>query len=723
MTYNKKSRARALTAVLALVLLAGCGVAAGPSQASIEPAEPQEETQTSVSNDGRAIVRVGTVDELLAAIAPDTIIELEAGTYHLPEAADYSESGESDYYYWEETWDGYQLTVAGVENLSLKGAGMGETIVSTDPRYSDVIHFVGCSNVTVSDLTAGHTREPGFCAGGVLFFDNCLNAGVERCGLYGCGTVGVWAQNCTNLTVTDSDIYECSYNAVNLSRCRDVSVTGCDIYGHGDRSEEMGSAISVFAADLSDNVRFFRNSVHDNHVQYLLQLNSTKGALFLSNEVSGNRLETSYFAFQQYSATVDGCSFSGNESLGGWYSGGEGGIYASDAEGNLLDPAALESMTYADLDPDAVAPARSPVAPTEVATGGTIVVTDVDDFLAAIGPDRTIVLDGELFDLSAASSYGSLGGEYWYWQESYDGPELVIENVSGLSIQGSAAAPNNTVLSATPRYANVLNFNHCDNISIAGFTAGHTKEPGSCAGGVLRFIQCQGVLVEGMRLYGCGILGIQTSQCADLSVLRTEIYECSQGAGQFFMTDGITFTDCDIHDVPSPAFSFTDCGVTTWNGEPIDGWNGNYDVAEDGSLKTFSHNSYPSVTPEDPFAEAVQMPFSEVPAALTFARTVQRLISEGSWEELADRVDYPLTILGEFENSSVDSRERFLEDCSGFLDEDFRQRIADSSLDTYGTSLYGNTFCDGCLAFVCRGSVDNPEDFYLSCISLGRPLG
>ena len=730
MTYQKKNRTRALAAVLALVLLAGCGAAAGPSQTEIEPAAPSD--GTSVSNDGRPIVHVSSVDEFLAAIAPDTIIELEAGIYHLPGAADYSRSTDSPYYLWSETYDGYQLTIFGVSNLTLTGAGMGETVISTDPRYADVIHFRSCSSIQISDLTAGHTREPGYCAGGVLYFDNSEDISIDRCGLYGCGTIGVWASECARLTVTDSDIYECSYNAVNLSSCRDVTVTGCDVYGHGTRSEEMGSAISVFAADFSDNVRFLRNSIHDNCVQYLLQLNAVKNAMFLSNEVTGNRLITSYFAFQRYGPTVDGCSFSGNESLGGWYSGGEGRIYASDAEGNLLDPAALERMTYADMDPDTVSPAKSPAAPTEAAPGETIVVTGVDDFLSAIGPDRTIVLDGGLFDLAAAASYGSLGGEYWYWQESYDGPELVIENVSGLSIRGASALPKDTVLSATPRYANVLNFRNCTDITLTGFTAGHTREPGSCAGGVLHFADCGNVTVDSMRLYGCGILGIQTSQCRTLSVLRTEIYECSQGAGHFYATEGIRFEDCSIHDVPSPALNFTDCENTTWNGDSVDSWSSSYNVADDGSLTAFTYegyvyegdflHEYAVVVPEDPFAGDVQMPFSEVPAALTFAETVQKLIAEGDWEALADWLDYPLTILGESENYSVASRERFLDDYAGYLNEGFCQRIFEASLDRYGTSLYGNTFCGGYLAFVCRGSVDNPEDFRLSCISIVSPL-
>ncbi len=733
MIYNWKKRVLALVFVLALVLLAGCGTTAAPSRVSLEPAA---EEQTSVSDDGRPVVRVSTVDEFLSAIADDTVIELEAGTYNLPSAADYGGTADSSRYYWEDAYDGFQLTVEGVSNLSVRGAGMEETVLSTEPRYANVIRFSNCSGIEVSRLTAGHTREPGFCSGGVLSFDNCEDCTVDGCGLYGCGTTGVWAGYSSKITVKNSSIYECSYSAVSLSSCRDVLVTACDIYGHGTRLD-LGSAFNLFDAYHADGFIICQNRIHDNNARYLLNLDATKGAVFLSNEVTGNRLENAYFAFQQYSATVDGCEFSGNECPGGWYSGEHGNIFASDAEGKLLDPDALENMAYEDIDIASVVPAKSPAAPTEVAAGGKIVVSTVDDFLNAIGPDRIIVLDGELFDLASAASYGSLGGEYWYWQECYDGPELVIENVSGLSIFSSAEDAKDTALSAAPRYANVLSFRNCENISLAGFTAGHTKEPGSCAGGVLYFDNCHGVKMEKMRLYGCGVLGIQASGCSSLALLRTEIYECSQGAGRFNLTDGITFNGCDIHDVPSPALSFVECGDKTWNGEPVNGLYGDYDVGADGSLTEYTWSDYgyegdwiggdafagDNQGISSSFADLVPFSFSENPAALAFAGTVQQLIADGDWEGLADRVSYPLTILGDGIHYSISGREAFLtEDIGGILTEEFRARVAAAPLEQYGQSLFGNSFCDGYLAFSCWGNANDADAYRVSCISTAIPL-
>ena len=591
----KKNGARMLAAVLALVLLTGCGLAAGP-QAKADEAE-------IIPGGMPDTVSVSTVDEFLAAVAPNTTILLKAGEYDLSTASDYGADTHSAWYSWNSVWGEEsethaELVISGVNGLTIQGEGLSETEIAAVPRYANVMRFEGCRDLTVSNLTAGHTTEPGFCSGGVLRLENCTNVGIDACGLYGCGTIGVDAVGTVGLSVTGCRIYECSYDAVSLRQCREVRVEDCEVYHHGIRAGQ-GASLALFTVAYSDDIVICGNRVYENASQFLLQLSYSKDTAFLSNEVQDNRFDTGVFQFEQYGATVDGCAFTNNDTHD-WVR--SSGVYANDITGKLLDASDFESMTFRDIDPDiAVTPAPIRAA-AQVSPGGEIVVTTVDEFLNAIGPDRTIVLDGDLFDLSTASSYGSVGGEYYFWQQSYDGPELVIQNVSGLSIQTSAD-PAETTLAAIPRYANVLNFRNCDRLFLGGFTAGHTKEPGACSGGVLNFQSCGEVMIEKMRLYGCGILGIQTAQCTSLSVMRTEIFECSQGAGQFFMTDGISFQDCEIHDVPSPALSFTQCGDKTWNGEPVTDPDGMYDVDGNGSLIEFNYPAfdaqpYVTVTPE-----------------------------------------------------------------------------------------------------------------------------
>ena len=91
---------------------------------------------------------------------------------------------------------------------------------------------------------------------------------------------------------------------------------------------------------------------------------------------------------------------------------------------------------------------------------------------------------------------------------------------------------------------------------------------------------------------------IQAIGSTTFDILRTEIYECSQGAGQFSRCDGIRFLDCNIHDGPSPALSFTECGDKTWNNKAFTGLNGVYNVDENGEPLVVYHG-----TKEKPFEE------------------------------------------------------------------------------------------------------------------------
>ena len=290
---------------------------------------------------------------------------------------------------------------------------------------------------------------------------------------------------------------------------------------------------------------------------------------FLSNEVKDNDF-LSLLSLQRFGPIVDGCLFDGVEQVSCYLY--PEGIKAMDLEGRELTGEDLAAMELRAIDPDGVSTAAlEPPGGLDLAPGAEITVKSVDEFLAAIGPERTIVLDGGLFDLSAAAGYGSGGTQYYYWQETYDGPQLVIDSVKGLTIKSASDDPTVVTLSAVPRYADVLSFVNCEDVTLAGFTAGHTEEPGFCAGGVLHFEDCDRITVDGMRLYGCGVLGVDASWCTAFRAIGTEIYECSQGGAQMAYTSGIEFIDCSIRDVPSPALFFSFCSDMSWDGKALSG--------------------------------------------------------------------------------------------------------------------------------------------------------
>lgn len=214
------------------------------------------------------------------------------------------------------------------------------------------------------------------------------------------------------------------------------------------------------------------------------------------------------------------------------------------------------------------------ITPVITETQNSVTVTTADEFLAAIAPDTEIIVDAELIDFSKATGYGNANGEYYRWEDPFDGPELIITGVSNLTIRGAGEDHTVNVLSAVPRYAYVVMFENCSNIHVKGLTVGHTKEPGSCRGGVLGFRNSQDILVEDCGLYGCGTVGVMGESSKNMQIVNNDIYECSVSGVEFSNCDDVNVDGCTIRDIGTPEYPGTDfrvygCGVITCNGEPV----------------------------------------------------------------------------------------------------------------------------------------------------------
>ena len=601
----KKSGTRLLSTILAVVLLTGCAVTAGPrsgnsSDENISSEVTQVETSGSESENDieppvappkseDGVVKVTTVDEFLVSIAPHTTIELAEGVYDLTKAFDYGKTSKSEYYSWNGLVDGNgegaELIIKDVKDLTIRGAGIGKTSILAVDRSASVISFSGCTDLTVSNLTAGHTVEPDPCNGAVLRIDNCPNTKVDSCGLYGCGTIGINVCASERFNVTNCDIYECSVSAVKAMDSTDVFISSCDIHHHGTRTANS-LAYHLFDVYRSTGFTVYNCKIHDNRIDGLFYAIDTDKIFFLSNDVTKNLINESAFYFEPCGGTVDGCQFKDND-CNNWYKAGERNK-AVNIDGKQLTPEMFTSMKLRDIKPETVVPTTASPTPAmkakDVTPGTEVIVKTVDEFLEAIGPDRTIVLDGTNFDLSKAKNYGGAGTAFYIWEEVPDGYELIIKDVTNLTIKAKNSDPAATTLEALPRYADVLTFNNCYKVTVTGFTAGHTKEKGICSGGVLYFDNSEEIKVEKMRLYGCGDMGIDTFMCSDIDVINTEIYECTSGAIYFSCTNGINFKDCNIHDVPTPALWFSECKNITWNGGKLTGEELRYNVKADGTL-------------------------------------------------------------------------------------------------------------------------------------------
>lgn len=524
-----------LLMVIAVVLTAVClmtsqreAFAVPPPEAEMIMSATEERTaEMAIPAAGeQTVVTVKNADEFLAAIGPNTEIRMEPGSYILSESESYGKTI-SDYCIWEERFDGYELRICNVVDLTIRGSGAHVTTLETDPRYANVMSLAHCSNVVLEDFTAGHTRDRGECGGGVIDLSNCNAVTMNRMGLFGCGVVGVTADGCSGITLTDSDVYECSSSAVGVYNCSDVVIFGCRIRNIGD--EQYGGYTFFDIQDCS-GVFIENNQLSDSSLSSLLAVAQSK-VLLKNNLFERNRPQSGAFSGSRVSITLDGNRFE-NNTIRNWYSNGEA---AQDTDGNMLTEADLDRLYGTESE-------------TIAAPQMEVHVSTVDELIAAIGPDREIVLDAAVYDLSTATGYGTSENEYYCWEDIFDGPGLVIRNVSNMTIRSNDGKFTEHTIEAVPRYADVLQFRACSNITLSGFTAGHTKEPGSCTGGVLEFRDSDGVTVDNCGLFGCG-MGVQAENCGNVIVQNSTIYECSQGGIEMRNVDGIVIEGTSFRDI------------------------------------------------------------------------------------------------------------------------------------------------------------------------------
>ena len=532
--YKKPSFWISLAGVIAILFVAVCLVTSPTEEAEVIP-ETTEETLPP-----REVINVSTVEELLAAIAPDTEIVLEAGTYNLSDVYTNGALTVSEYYRWGEVSDGFELVLTNVENLVIRGSGMHVTLIETDPRFADVLAMENCRNVEVEAITFGHNRLlPGECGGGVISLRQSSDIDLHQLGLYGCGIVGLETETAAHVTLTDSDIYDCSNSAATLNSSQDITISGCRIYRIGD--EQYGGYTYVSAWDCLDVV-IENNEISNSELTCLLASYGSEMTL-KNNRISGNRFTGGVLSMQWNTGTpmdvvLDNNKFTDN-SIRKWYEFILDGYVAKDGNGKELTEEVLTKLYGVEQ--------NKPVGTQQPQL--QIHVSTVDEFIAAIGPDKEIILDAELYDFSTATGYGYAKGDYYFWEDVFDGPGLVIQNVNNMTIRSNDGDMKKHTLAAIPRYADVLGFRACSNITVSGFTAGHTKEPGICAGGVLEFKDSDFITVENCGLFGCGILGVQTESCSNVTVKDCEIYECSTGGIEMRDTYEITLENNTFRDI------------------------------------------------------------------------------------------------------------------------------------------------------------------------------
>ena len=172
-------------------------------------------------------IAVTTLEEFLGAVGAGKTIRLDAEILlsELVDPEDYTPPKPANKALrWEDQFDGYELAIRGVNNLTIKCGPEGKLVTAS--RYSFVLSFEQCGGLTLEGLTAGHTQG-GECSGGVLRLDGCKNVRLKDCDLYGCGTEGLMLNDVDGLTMEGGSIYECTNDIMTVESSENIAFSGC----------------------------------------------------------------------------------------------------------------------------------------------------------------------------------------------------------------------------------------------------------------------------------------------------------------------------------------------------------------------------------------------------------------------------------------------------------------------------------------------------------------
>lgn len=519
---------RIIFAVLSVMslLFAACSGESGPKTIHVKTA--REFVEALGSN--RTIIIDSDIDDITSAIG-DLVNEgklKQIGDVTDPVAATVKPTITAT-----DAYDGPSLNIISVENLTIEGGDPEGMLTSfiVDPSYANVLAFYHCKNITLKNLYMGHKVQDG-CSGDVIHLDGCSNVKFERAHLFGCGVIGLYAESSDNIEMVNSAIFDCSDMAMYMTTVSNVSFVGCSFSDFGNSSP------CRFESDVR-NVSF-------------------------SN-----------------------CEFDQPE---GWY---EGSIPSSEISFNncfMMNVGDAGCDGEADCDGGYDVDFFQPLdLGLEVVNGSckdqTIHVKTAEEFVKALGNNRTVIVDNDIMDLTeklADMIDEGIVKRFYDGVEDvpdqgfvlgaidvFDGPGLVIANVHNLRIEGKKP---DTHIQTTAAYMQVLTFWRSSNVEICNMKLGH-KKTSTCVGDVLNFDICDNININGCKLYGCGVIGISANMCNVIRVSNSDIFDCSQSGFEYQNVRNASFNDCKFYELPylggetesSICFNTCDIIVEVWD--------------------------------------------------------------------------------------------------------------------------------------------------------------
>jgi hypothetical protein len=249
------------------------------------------------------VVRVADAKGFLEALGSDTVIEIAAGKYVLSDYTDqsvnYQKGVEWEYAYAGDT----ELTLRSLRNLTIRGADEGSHIV-VDPQCSFVMSFEDCANITLENVTAGHSAG-GWCTGGVFAFAQSSKITIKDTKMYGSGTEGLSLSGVTDMTVLGSSVYECSYYIMTIADSANVLFEGCEFH---DNNTGESRLVGIGGADgvTFDGCRFADNRYTGKREQKMFDVGDSKNVTVKKSVFSGNSDDG---IEQSANVKFDGCKF------------------------------------------------------------------------------------------------------------------------------------------------------------------------------------------------------------------------------------------------------------------------------------------------------------------------------------------------------------------------------------------------------------------------------
>ncbi|MGH4121348.1 MAG: right-handed parallel beta-helix repeat-containing protein [Clostridium sp.] len=231
------------------------------------------------------VIEVSNAKDLLENIGPNKTIKLKTGEYDLLAVKDLN----NKYLKFEKVFDGQQLVISDISNLTIEGLKDAEVKLLVNPRYANVLTFKNSDNINISNIIAGHYPDKGSCTGGVFFFDNCKNIDIKNSVLFGCGTEGINLNKVENFNFVNSTIKECSYDLMNLIDSKNIVFKDSNFY---DTMEYNLINVSNTKDVIFDKCNIYNNKSTDEYTPYLFNVDEKSNVLVKNSIIKDNKVKS-----------------------------------------------------------------------------------------------------------------------------------------------------------------------------------------------------------------------------------------------------------------------------------------------------------------------------------------------------------------------------------------------------------------------------------------------